>query len=201
MVGAGGHAASCIDVIEQEGSFDIAGLIGLPKELGAVRYGYQVIGTDQDFSKLVRSYSHAVITLGHIVSPDRRIELFQNAKMAGYELPVIVAPSAYVSPTAVVGLGTIVMNGAIVGTNAQIGNNCIVNSRALVEHGVSVGDSCHIATGALLNGDVVVGKETFIGSGSIVKEGVRVGERCFIAMGMLVRKDLGKGRKLLAASV
>ncbi len=29
LIGAGGHAESCIDVIEQEDRFEIAGLIGL----------------------------------------------------------------------------------------------------------------------------------------------------------------------------
>ena len=32
IIGAGGHAKSCIDVIEQEGKYDIVGLIGVENE-------------------------------------------------------------------------------------------------------------------------------------------------------------------------
>ena len=34
LIGAGGHARSCIDVIEQEGKFKITGIVGLESELG-----------------------------------------------------------------------------------------------------------------------------------------------------------------------
>ena len=46
LVGAGGHARSCIDVIEQSGSHDIAGLVALPNEVGSQTLGYEVLGTD-----------------------------------------------------------------------------------------------------------------------------------------------------------
>ena len=32
LIGAGGHARSCIDVIEQQGEYQIAGMIGMPDE-------------------------------------------------------------------------------------------------------------------------------------------------------------------------
>ena len=34
LIGAGGHAISCIDIIEQQDKFKIAGLIGNEEELG-----------------------------------------------------------------------------------------------------------------------------------------------------------------------
>ena len=44
LIGAGGHALSCIDVIEQEDKFKIAGLIGKKEELGRKVCGYNIIG-------------------------------------------------------------------------------------------------------------------------------------------------------------
>ena len=43
LVGAGGHAHACIDVIEQQGRYQIAGLIGMPDEMDALHIGYSVI--------------------------------------------------------------------------------------------------------------------------------------------------------------
>ena len=33
VIGAGGHAKSCIDVIEQHGHYSIGGLVGMPAEI------------------------------------------------------------------------------------------------------------------------------------------------------------------------
>ena len=48
LIGAGGHACSCIDVIEQQGQYQIAGLIGMQDEVHTQHLGYAVIGTDSD---------------------------------------------------------------------------------------------------------------------------------------------------------
>jgi N,N'-diacetyllegionaminate synthase len=42
LVGAGGHARACIDVIEREGYFVVKGLVGLPREVGSRILGYPV---------------------------------------------------------------------------------------------------------------------------------------------------------------
>ena len=36
LLGAGGHARSCIDVIEEQGQYQIAGLIGVESERGLI---------------------------------------------------------------------------------------------------------------------------------------------------------------------
>ena len=40
LIGAGGHADACIDVIESIGEFNIVGLVGLPSEIGSKKLGY-----------------------------------------------------------------------------------------------------------------------------------------------------------------
>lgn len=192
LIGAGGHARSCIDVIEQQGYFQIAGLIGLPeqKEVKPLEYGYDVIGVDSDLSRLASSYKYALIAIGQIKSAEHRIQLYDQVRQLGFKLPTIVSPTAYVSRHATIGVGTIVMHGAIVNAGASIGDNCIINSCALIEHDVRVGDHCHISTGAILNGGVNVGAGSFIGSGSVAKHGITIGDRCVVGMGTLVRHNL-----------
>ena len=43
LVGAGGHARACIDVIEQAGIFQVGGLVGLPDEVGNSELGYPIV--------------------------------------------------------------------------------------------------------------------------------------------------------------
>jgi sugar O-acyltransferase (sialic acid O-acetyltransferase NeuD family) len=189
LIGAGGHAQACIDVIEQQGQFDIAGLVGTDAERDTRLCGYPVIGVDADLPALAARYRYALITVGQIDSPALRMRLFARVKALGMQGARVVAPSAYVSRHALIGEGSIVMHGAIVNAGAAVGANCIINSRALVEHGAVVGDDCHIATGAILNGNVRVGAGSFVGSGSVVREGILLGKQCIIGMGQSVRHD------------
>ena len=201
LIGAGGHARSCIDVIEQEGKFKITGIVGLERELGLQVNGYEVIATDKDLSTLIGKAQFALIALGQISSPDARISLYQRALKARFELASVVSPSAYVSPSVQIGKGTIVMHGAIINAGVRVGRNCIINSKALLEHDTQVLDNCHISTGTILNGGVIVEEGCFIGSGAIVKEGVSIGERSVVGMGSQLRTNLSANSRFLGESL
>lgn len=196
LVGSGGHALACIDVIEQEGRFEVAGLVGLTHEVGSRILGYPVLGTDADLPALLGDYAHALVTVGQIKSPELRVRLFTLLEKNNYSLPIVISPRAYVSPHATLGAGTIVMHGAVVNAEAAVGRNCIVNSQSLVEHDVVIADHCHIATAAVINGGVHIGAGTFIGSGSSVRQCVKIGERCLIGMGQRVLADCEAGTRI-----
>lgn len=193
LIGAGGHAASCIDVIESEGRFRIAGLVGMKSELYQRLCGYEVIATDDALRELAKEYRCALITVGQIKSCESRLRLYHQACEAGFEMPVIVSPYARVSSHASVGSGSIIMYGAMVNANAKVGSNCIINSRALIEHDAEVGDHCHISTGAILNGNVRVGETSFIGSGTVTKHGIFIGAACLVGMASVIHHDLPDG--------
>ncbi len=197
IIGAGGHSRSCIDTIEQEGKYKIGGLVGLSQEVGSSQFGYKVLGTDSELGELAKQFQYAFVGLGQIHSPELRIRVYEESITAGFVLPSIIAPSAYVSPHAKVGAGTIVMQGAILNAGVVVGNNCIINTRALLEHDSRVSDHCHVSTGAILNGDTSVGTGSFIGSSTVVKEGVSVGVGSVVGMGLALRHNLGAGSKYL----
>jgi sugar O-acyltransferase (sialic acid O-acetyltransferase NeuD family) len=189
LIGAGGHAHSCIDIIEQQGQYHIAGLVGMPQEMHEKHLGFSVIATDDDLPQLAKEYNYALVSLGQILSPDSRIRLYQQAVKLGFQLPVIIAPTAYVSRHATLGAGTIVMHGSIVNAGVRVGDNCIINNRSLLEHDSTVEDHSHISTGTILNGGVTIGKGSFVGSGTVIKEGVKIGKNCVIGMGLSVRSN------------
>lgn len=190
LVGGGGHCRSCIDVIEQEGRFAIAGIIDLPEKQHRKILNYPVIGTDDDLPRLTAKYDYFLITLGQIKSPDRRVALFQAIKSLGGTFPVIISPLAYVSKHATVDEGTIVMHKALVNAGAAIGKNCIVNTRALIEHDAKIRNYCHIATNAVINGGCFVGEGTFFGSMAMARECIEIGSRCVAGAGSRVMKNI-----------
>ncbi len=197
LIGAGGHARSCIDVIEQQGQYQIVGLVGLVEQKHTQKLGYPVIACDDELDELAKSYQYALITIGQIQNVEHRVRLYQKAVQCGFELPVIIAPTAYVSRHAIIGAGSIVMHQAIVNAGAKVGKNCIMNTRALIEHDAMVEDHCHISTGAILNGGVSIRVGSFVGSACVIKEGVSIGKNCLVGMGLTVRHKLADGTRFI----
>lgn len=200
LIGAGGHARACIEVIESLDTFKIAGLVGSVEELHNPFMEYFVIATDNDLHKLANEYKYAVITVGQIESALNRQRLYEQALTLGFNLPAIISPKAHVSRHAVVGDSTIVMHGAIINAGAKVGNNCIINTNALVEHDVTVADHCHISTGAIVNGNANIGLGSFIGSGSIIKNGITLGSNCLVGMGVAVRHHHAENSRILTGN-
>ena len=190
LIGGGGHCKSCIDVIEQAGAFQIAGIVDVTEKLHQKILGYEVIATDDDLPQLVNEYENFLITLGQIKSPDKRIRIFQTLKESGAKLPVIISPLAYVSKHTETGDGTIIMHHALINAGAKIGSNCIINNKAMVEHDAIIGNHCHIATGAIINGGVKVRSGTFFGSNAVCKEYIEIGENAVIGCGAKITKNV-----------
>jgi len=187
LIGGGGHCRSVIDVIELGNKYKIAGIIDKPETLGHKVLGYEVLGTDADLPQLSKKYKYAFITVGQIRTSELRQRLFLLAKQAGFELPSIVSPRAYVSKYATIDEGTIVMHDAMINAGVKIGKNCIVNSKALIEHDSCVEANCHISTGAIINGTVHVKKNSFIGSHATTRESLVIEEGSFVKAGSVVK--------------
>lgn len=187
LIGGGGHCHSVIDVIEREGRFEIAGIVDRPELIGSDVLGYKVIASDAELPALSTKYTYALVTVGQIRSPKLRITLFEQARSAGFQLPVIVSPRAYVSQHAVVGEGTVVMHDSLVNANATVGRNCIINTKALIEHDSHIDDHCHISTGAIINGTVRVGHGCFVGSHATASQSIAIDSDSFVKAGSLVK--------------
>ena len=190
LVGAGGHAEACIDLIECQKKYKIFGILGLKKEKGKFIFGkYKVVGTDDDLVKLSKKIENALITVGQIKSADIRLKIFNKLKKLKFNLPIIKSPYSIVSRHSQIGEGTIIMHGAIVGPKVKIGKNCIINSNSLIEHGSIIGDNTHIATSVTINGNVKIGSDTFIGSKTAIKQKVTIGNNSIIEMGQVIFKS------------
>ena len=195
IIGSGGHANSCIDVIEQGRKFKIAGIIDNNKKIGDEVLGYKIIGSDDDLSMLRQDFEYAFVAIGQIKSYEAKITLFKNLQKLNFHLPHFISPYAYVSPHATIGQGSIVMHGAVINSGVVIGCNTIINSNALIEHDTIIEDHCHISTASVLNGGVKVQSQSFVGSGSIVIENISIGKSCFIGASSLLRHNLSDGKK------
>ena len=189
LIGGGGHCKSCIDVIEQAGTYQIEGVVDMPEKLHQKILGYEIIATEDNLPELAKEYEYFFITLGQIKSPKKRIRLFETLKDLGAKLPIIISPLAYVSKHARVAEGTIVMHYAFINCGAQVGSNCIINTKSLIEHDAVIRNHCHISTGAVINGECIIHSGTFIGSNAVTRERIKVGENSIIGCGAKIIKN------------
>ncbi len=187
MVGNGGHAIACIDVIESEGKYQIKGIISKEKSELKNDIPYEIIGNDNDLGKLIFICKNAFIAIGQIKNSKIRSNLYKKLKKIGYNLPKIISPHSYISKSSSIGEGSIIMHGAIINAGAKIGNNCIINSKALIEHDAKIESNCHVSTGAIVNGGTIVKANTFIGSGSVLHQSTIIQKNSIIPAGSTVK--------------
>lgn len=192
LIGGGGHCASCIDVVESSGKWEIAGIIDSAEKKGESILGYEVIGTDEDLPVFARRYEAALVTVGQIKSADTRRRLLQLSRDAGFELPAVVASTAMVSRHARLEEGVIVMHHALVNVRASVGFGCIINTGAIIEHDAEIADFCHVSTGAVVNGGCKVGQGAFVGSRAVLRNHITICAGVILGAGAVVVDDIAE---------
>jgi sugar O-acyltransferase (sialic acid O-acetyltransferase NeuD family) len=190
LIGGGGHCRACIDVIEEQGKYEIAGIIDAHEMKSGMILGYPVLGNDSLISQLVTKNYHFLVTVGQIKTSHVRKRIFELLKQLHAHIATVVSPQAYVSKHSSLGEGSIVMHGAMINVNTSIGCNAIINTNALIEHDCTLGNHIHVSTSATVNGTVKIGNEVFIGSNSTISNNIEVTSNVIIGTGSTVIKSI-----------
>ena len=167
LIGAGGHARSCVDVIESHSLFNISFMVGKNDEI----LKKNNIVSELEFLKNYKlKKKNILISIGQLKDGKKRKKIFDFYKDKDCNFPIIKSKTCYISSNSNVDEGTIIMHKAFINANSHIGKNCIINTGAIIEHDVRVGDNVHIAPGAIILGGCTIKENSFIGSGSVVKQ-------------------------------
>lgn len=194
IIGGGGHAKMCIDLLNQTKEYEILGIIDDKLSVGDKILGVKVVGGNNLLKKLVTlGVKYAVNGVGAISNPKLRGKIHAELTNLGFLLPNLIHPSSNVEPSVNMGVGNQIMMGAAVCSDVKIGNGCIVNSGAIVSHDCILRDHCHIAPGAILAGSVDVGNNSVIGMGATVYLGLTIGRDAMIFNGVNVLKNIFEG--------
>jgi sugar O-acyltransferase (sialic acid O-acetyltransferase NeuD family) len=196
LIGGGGHCISCIDVIELEGIYKIAGILDMEDKVGSYVLNHEIIGTDESISKYCQAGYYFLITLGQIKSAQARKTIYERLLENKAKIATIVSPRAYISKHATIETGTIVMHDAFVNAGAKIQQNCIINTKAIIEHQCRIEAHCHISTGAVINGNVKIKEGTFFGSNAVSKENIETQSNDFIRAGRCYVGPPKKNKKI-----
>lgn len=82
-----------------------------------------------------------------------RLQWIERLEAAKAVIPTIIYNTAYVSPKATVGKGTVVLPKAIINTSVRIERGCIINCGAIIDHGCVIDDGVHICLGAIIKAE------------------------------------------------
>ncbi|WP_456101989.1 acetyltransferase [Phocaeicola plebeius] len=179
LYGAGGHAKVIMDILKAEGKL-VEALIddneGVDELMGV---------------KVLHNVNCGISPL--IVSIGNNRIRRSIAEKVDAVFGMAVHPSAIVSGSAKVDVGTVVMQGVIIQACVQIGSHCIINTGASIDHECVIDDFVHISPRVTLCGNVHVGEGTWIGAGTVVIPGVKIGKWTVIGAGSVVDKDIPDG--------
>ena len=202
IYGGGGHAKSLIDLIRAEGKYRIHGILddGIPA--GGQIMGIQVLGDGSKLNELRRQGIRlAVNAVGGIGSITPRLKVYERLRLAGFSVPTVVHPRAYVEPTATLGEGGQLFFNAYVGSEVTVGFGCIINTGSIVSHDCVLGDYVNISPGAILAGAVTVKERSLVGMGVTVNLNVSIGAGSRVGNGATVKADIPENGVVRAGSI
>lgn len=127
------------------------------------------------------------LAIGH---NDARLRWARRLLDEGYELPVLIHPRSFVSPSAVLAHGTVIGAGASIQASVHIGTAGLINTAAIVDHHGTIGPGSHIAPGAILAGQVKVGECALIGAGAVIRDRIVIGTGSTVGAGAVVVRDV-----------
>lgn len=207
LIGAGGHCRSCIDVIEQEGRFSIAGIID--KAVGAQSLKLKAEsglkdsrkGEDQSSKLKAQSRENAaeaeteVLGYPTIGTDDDLPELRKKYTQALVTVGQIKSPDVRIRLYQLLlelgfDLPTIISPLAYVSKHASIGQGTIIMHHALVNAGAHIGQNCIINTKALVEHDAVIEDHCHVATGAVVNGEVKIGSNCFIGSGCQIKEGV-----------
>jgi sugar O-acyltransferase (sialic acid O-acetyltransferase NeuD family) len=187
MIGSGGHANACLDLIESITTYSIT-------FKGKLSVQYTIEDTrklsEKNWDDICDEYSNFVMGIGQIHNAKIRKEIVHKVSSRGGRFMTLISPDAHVSPNCHIGVGSIIMPNAAINRNAKIGGLCILNTGCIVEHDATVKSYTHVATGAVVNGDCEVGCECFIGSNAVMLNQIKISDEISVGAGSVVTSDL-----------
>ena len=160
ILGAGGYGRRVADVAGQFGQFEP--IIFLDDNSAAA----DVVGKCADYLNYLNADTVFYPAFGN---NKVRMDWLCRLEASGCALLTLVPATAYISPTATIGQGTIVLPHAVVNTGVKIGKGSLINCGAIVDHGCIIEDGVHLCLGAIVKAENQVAALQKIEAGEVIE--------------------------------
>lgn len=191
IIGSSGHAKVIIDIVQQEGKYNIVGMLDRYRDVGEKTLGYSILGEEEDLPRLIKSHSikGAIVGIGDNFIRSR---VATSIRELCPDIPFVTAihPGVSVANEVSIGEGTVIMAGVSINTCSSIGRFCILNTNSSLDHDSTIEDFASIAPGVTIGGNCTIGQFSAIGIGSVLIHSIHIGMHTVIGAGSIVMKSI-----------
>lgn len=190
IIGAGAHGQVVADILFCMRDFDrkltLIGYVDdnadfLPREI----LNLPVLGKITDLESIEHDF--AIVAIG---DNKKREMIFGDLRSRGENFFSACHPSAIISHSVRIGLGSMICAGVVINVGSNVADNIILNTGCFIGHHSIVDSHSHIASGSRIGGKSKIGEGTLIGINSVVMPGMKVGSNCIVGALTLVNKDI-----------
>lgn len=191
IIGGGNQAHYVIDIIEKAKKYNIVGIIDSIHEVGSDRFGYKVLGRQENISELMDQYQiyGGIITIGDNWTR-YNVSIQISSLTPHFKFINAIHPSVIIGNNVEIGEGVTAMAGVIFNPKSIIGNFTFFATGAQVEHDCIIADFASISAGSVTGGHVKLGKYSALTLGVTVLDRLEIGENTVVGAGSLVLKSL-----------
>ena len=142
ILGAGGYGRTVCDLAEQSGRYERILFLDDNSPIAA--------GKCADYAAFLDNDTEFYPAFGNNAG---RLEWLERLSGAGAKVMTLIHPTAYISPRAEIGMGSVILPKAIVNTDTRVERGVIVNCGAIIDHGCVIGEGAHICLGAIIKAE------------------------------------------------
>lgn len=194
ILGAGGHGKVVADTAEASGEWDDIVFFDGQWPIRQSVASWPIQGNDAALLEDSNAFNGVVVAIGHNAT---RWQCQQRLQQHGLPIATIVHPTAWISPRANLGAGSVVFATAVVQAGTRVGEAAIINTGASVDHDCTLGYATHLSPGARLGGTVTLGDRCWIGLGASVRNNITLGSDCTVGVGAAVIASAGDSLTLV----
>ena len=184
VIGSSGHAKSVLEAADSAG-FVVDGTISTENSDGDIGFASLISALhDVDIVTTALALGHGV---NHV-----RFRAFEEvlSVFPQAQFPPIVHSSAWVSPTASLGRGSVVLAQASVGSGSTLGVGALINTGASLDHDSTLGDFASLGPGARTGGNTLIGPRAMLGLQAGILQGRTIGEDTVVGAHSLVIENI-----------
>lgn len=191
LIGGGNQAHYTIDIINKEGKYNIIGIIDSIHDIGSDRFGYKVLGRQEDIVKLKEQYNieGGVISIG-----DNWVRYYVSSQIKkqipNFNFVNAIHPSVIIGDNVQLGKGVVMMAGCIINPKSKIGDFTFFATGAQIDHDCNIKDYASISAGSITGGYVTLGEFSAITLGVTIVDRLKIGKNTVIGAGSLILKDI-----------
>jgi sugar O-acyltransferase (sialic acid O-acetyltransferase NeuD family) len=191
LFGGGLHAQTCIDVIEKQGLYELAGIIDSVKDIGSSVDNYPVIGRINDLEAVIQRYNISAGFIGIGDNWSRKMVYDQIiSKEPHFEFVNLIHPSAVTGKNVQLGKGVLIGAQSFVSSDCSVGNFVLLHQKSHIGLQNKINDFASVSLGSITGGKVEIGKYSAATIGVIISDRTKIGPHTVIGSGSLVLNDL-----------